>query len=92
MRTISRKGQFKRDYRREQSGVLGKKLNALLGEAVELLATDQRLPKQYEDHPLTGPWKGYRDCHVCPDLLLIYRKPDAGTLELVRLGSHAELF
>ena len=38
-----------------------------------------------------GEWKDHRDCHIKPDLLLIYRKPDARSLELVRLGSHSEL-
>ncbi|MBV9693274.1 MAG: type II toxin-antitoxin system YafQ family toxin, partial [Alphaproteobacteria bacterium] len=41
--------------------------------------------------PLGGDWKDHRDCHIKPDLVLIYRKPDAKTLELVRLGSHSEL-
>jgi mRNA interferase YafQ len=44
-----------------------------------------------QDHPLAGEWDDFRDCHVRPDLVLIYRKPDAETLELVRLGSHSEL-
>jgi mRNA interferase YafQ len=92
LRTISRKGRFKRDYRRELSGVHGKGLNQILGEALELLGNDVALPSRYEDHPLIGPWKGHRDCHIRPDLLLIYRKPDNDTLELVRLGSHSELF
>ena len=43
------------------------------------------------DHALTGDWKDYRDCHVKPDLVLIYQKPDSATLRLVRLGSHSEL-
>jgi mRNA interferase YafQ len=41
---------------------------------------------------LGGDWRGYRECHIKPDLLLIHRKPDAGTLRLARLGSHSELF
>ena len=44
------------------------------------------------DHALSGDWAGYRECHIKPDLLLIYRKPDADTLRLARLGSHSELF
>nr|WP_312842969.1 type II toxin-antitoxin system YafQ family toxin [Klebsiella pneumoniae] len=39
-----------------------------------------------------GDWAGYRECHIKPDLLLIYRKSDADTLRLARLGSHSELF
>jgi mRNA interferase YafQ len=40
---------------------------------------------------LTGEWQDHRDCHIRPDLVLIYRKPDDEVLELVRLGSHSEL-
>jgi mRNA interferase YafQ len=47
--------------------------------------------KNFRDHALTGTWSDHRDCHILPDLVLIYRKPDAETLELVRLGSHSEL-
>ncbi len=52
---------------------------------------DQPLAERYRDHPLGGEWKDHRDCHVRPDLVLIYRKPDAAVLQLVRLGSHSEL-
>ena len=56
-----------------------------------MLAADKPLPRRYSDHPLTDEWKDFRDCHIRPDLVLIYRKPDADTLQLVRLGSHSEL-
>jgi mRNA interferase YafQ len=62
-----------------------------LKEAIDLLAADKPLPQRYVDHQLVGEWKDYRDCHIRPDLILIYRKPDTDTLELVRLGSHSEL-
>ena len=91
MRAIERTSRFKRDYRREKSGVLGKKLDGLLMEAIELLASDRSLPQRYFDHSLSGDWSGFRDCHIRPDLVLIYEKPDADTLRLVRLGSHSEL-
>ena len=58
---------------------------------VSLLVADAQVPPKYRDHPLAGEWKDFRDCHVRPDLVVIYRKPDAETLELVRLGSHSEL-
>jgi mRNA interferase YafQ len=45
----------------------------------------------FRDHVLAGQLKGYRDCHIRPGLILIYRKPDEGRLELVRLGSHTDL-
>jgi mRNA interferase YafQ len=91
MREIRYTSRFKRDYRREQSGVLAKKIDKLLMEAVNLLAVDEALPHRYFDHELTGEWKDFRDCHLRPDLILIYRKPDDSTLELVRLGSHSEI-
>ena len=50
------------------------------------------MPDGIRDHALSGNWSGYRECHIKPDLLLIYRKPDASTLRLARLGSHSELF
>ena len=43
------------------------------------------------DNGLTGDWKDHRDCHIKPDLVLIYRLPDGERLQLVRLGSHSEL-
>jgi len=46
---------------------------------------------RHRDHAMTGDWKDHRDCHIKPDLVLIYQKPNADTLRLVRLGSHAEL-
>jgi mRNA interferase YafQ len=91
MRTISYTHRFKRDYRREQSGRHGRTLGAALMEIVDLLAADTPLPRRNFDHPLTGDWADHRDCHIKPDLVLIYRKPDAETLQLVRLGSHSEL-
>lgn len=83
--------RFRCDYRREQSRVLRRRLDALLMYAVNLLAADAPLPARYVDHPLDGEWIDHRDCYIRPDLVLIYRKPDADTLELVRLGSHREL-
>nr|VFK80007.1 MAG: mRNA interferase YafQ [Candidatus Kentron sp. SD] len=83
--------RFKRDYRREKSGQHGKVIDELLIETVNLLVADAPLPRKHFDHALTGDWKEYRDCHIKPDLLLIYRKPDNIHLDLVRLGSHSEL-
>lgn len=91
MRTIKYTNRFKRDYRREKSGILGKKLDELLMNVVDLLATDKPLPVRHVDHQLAGEWNDHRDCHIRPDLVLVYRLPDAATLELVRLGSHSEL-
>ena len=91
MRTISYTNRFKRDYKREQAGRHGKTLDADLMQIVNLLAADTPLPRRNFDHPLSGEWSDHRDCHIKPDLVLIYRKPDKESLELVRLGSHSEL-
>jgi mRNA interferase YafQ len=55
------------------------------------LARDVPLDPKHRDHFLTGNWKDFRDCHVRPDLILIYRKVDENVLQFVRLGSHGEL-
>jgi mRNA interferase YafQ len=91
MRTIKQSGQFKRDLKREAKGQHREALKRDFVAIVAILAADKPLDARYRDHALSGDWKGHRDCHVKPDLVLIYRKPDADTLQLVRLGSHAEL-
>jgi mRNA interferase YafQ len=63
MRAIKYTRRFKRDYRREKSGVLGKKLDALLLETVNLLAADTPLPQRYFDHALEGQWNDHCDCY-----------------------------
>jgi mRNA interferase YafQ len=92
MRRIEHTKAFRRDWKRERAGVHGRRLPALLQGVATLLADDLPLAAAAHDHPLVGDWKDHRDCHLRPDLLLIYRKPDEETLQLVRLGSHSELF
>ena len=91
MRRIEHTGQFKRDYKREAKGQHRATLDAELMPVVKALAYDQPLEPRHRDHALTGDWKDHRDCHVKPDLVLIYRKPDDVVLQLVRIGSHSEL-
>jgi mRNA interferase YafQ len=91
MRTIERTTQFKRDYKREAKGQHRATLAQDLVSIVNALAKDQPLAERHRDHALAGGWKDHRDCHIKPDLVLIYRKPDAERLQLVRLGWHAEL-
>lgn len=91
MRRIENTGQFKRDFKRESKGVHRATLASEFFAIIQALATDFPLEERHRDHALTGEWKDHRDCHVKPDLVLIYRKPDAERLQLVRLGSHSEL-
>ncbi len=90
MRTIRHGAKFSRDLKRLRSSA--DKQTLLDAYAViELLANDEPLPERFRDHPLKGDWKPSRDCHIRPDLILIYTKPP-GELYLRRLASHAELF
>ena len=91
MRAIERTSRFKRDYKRESRGRHRQYLDAVLAPAVKALASDQPPEPRHHDHALSGNWVDFRDCHVKPDLLLIYQKSGADILRLVRLGSHAQL-
>ena len=91
MRTIERTNQLKRDYKRELKGQHRATLEEDFREVLKLLVTDQPLSERYRDHALTGNWREFRDCHIKPDLVLIYQKPDDERLILARLGSHSEL-
>jgi len=92
MRTIERSGAFKRDYKREAKGQRRLGLDEALVSVLTLLVNDKPLKPYQRDHDLIGNWSGYRECHIKPDLLLIYRKSKDDTLQLVRLGSHSQLF
>lgn len=92
MRTIERSTAFKRDYKREAKGKHKATLDSDLATIVTALAEDNLLETRWRDHELMGGWNGYRECHIRPDLLLIYRKTDQNSLRLARLGSHNELF
>jgi mRNA interferase YafQ len=83
-----RSGQFRRDVKRAKKR--GKDLGKLR-ELLNLLLSGDVLPPSYKDHPLKGDSKGYRDAHIEPDWLLIYRVV-GDDLQLVRTGSHADLF
>ena len=91
MRKIEPTTQFKRDYKREKKGKYREILETIFTDILKLLANDKPLPEKHRDHALSNNWYDHRDCHIKPDLVLIYRKPDDATLQLVRLGSHSEL-
>jgi mRNA interferase YafQ len=91
MLRIERTTQFKRDYKRGTKGKHRATLEATFIEVLKALINNQPLAEKHRDHALTGDWKDHRDCHIKPDLVLIYRKPDNEVLQLVRLGSHSKL-
>ena len=82
--------QFKKDYK------LAMKRGLPIGEldnVIRMLAESDSLPEKYKDHELSGYWKGFRECHVQPNWLLIYYIYDNNLiLSLVRTGTHSDLF
>ena len=85
---IRQSTRFRRDAKRLQRQ---KKTMSRLEIAIETLAAQEPLTEQYRDHALVGNWKGFRECHIQPDWLLIYRI-EGEELRLARTGSHIELF
>lgn len=92
MRTIILSGQFKKDLKLARKRHMPE--NELF-EVIHSLAEDVELSADKHDHPLLGNYTGCRECHVRPDWLLIYRKQEDGALgllQLVRTGTHSDLF
>jgi mRNA interferase YafQ len=88
MREITLTSQFKRDHKKRSRD---KGLDALLEDIVTRLADGKSLDTRWRDHSMKGGFAGCRECHLKPDLLLIYVQTD-DELRLVRLGSHSKLF
>lgn len=81
-------GQFKRDYKK----CVKRGLNMeLLKMVVTVLAIPDKLPEKNKEHDLKGDYAGFRECHILPDWLLIYRY-NGEFLELARTGTHSDLF
>ena len=65
----------------------------LLEFVVDTISKNGSLPEKYKDHQLTGNWVGYRECHISPDWLLIYKiDNNILVLTLTRTGTHSDLF
>ena len=88
MKKLSQTTQFAKDLKRMRKR--GKDL-AKLKTVVAALARSELLDPRHRDHPLIGPWKNARDCHVEPDWVLIYTT-DKHSLRLERTGTHSDLF
>ena len=64
-----------------------------LAEVLEILEVSGKLPRKYKSHILSGNFSGYHECHIKPDLLLIWRQNDRSKIiELARTGTHSDLF
>ena len=89
MKRLFASGQFKKDYKRYRNNP---KKKALLKVVLDLLANERPIPKEYLPHMLKGQYKGCMECHIDDDFLLIWFDEKRNIIELVRLGTHSELF
>ena len=89
MKTIRRTTQYKKDFKRYKHQ--SDKLESLL-KVIRMLENDVELPEEFQKHPLKGKYKGCLECHIEGDFLLIWVDEENNIIELVRLGSHSELF
>lgn len=81
--------QFKKDYKRSMKRNLD---ISLLDKIIRKLANSEALAVSNKDHALTGNWSGFRECHIQPDWLLIYKiEDDVLVLTLTRTGTHSDL-
>jgi mRNA interferase YafQ len=88
MKALRLASAFSRDLKRVERRGYNR---ALLEAVVDALRRDEALPAARRDHPLKGEWKGWRESHIQPDWLLIYKASDTEVL-LARTGTHADLF
>ena len=89
MRKLKQTSQFKNDLKRIQNNP--KKI-ASLQLVLERLQATGEVPQEYNPHSLIGGYKGYMECHVENDLLLIWFDESKELIKLIRLGTHSELF
>lgn len=88
--TVKPTSQFKKDYKLAMKRGLD---ISLLEDIIAKLALGESLPEKNRDHALSGNWNGYRECHILPDWLLIYKLGDnILILTLARTGTHSNLF
>lgn len=88
--TVKPTSQFKKDYKLAMKRGLDV---SLLEDIIAKLALGESLPEKNRDHALSGNWNGYRECHILPDWLLIYKLEDnVLILTLARTGTHSNLF
>lgn len=89
MKILKPTTQYKKDYKRIQNNPAKKQK---LLEVLRLLANEETIPENYRPHMLTGNYAGHMECHIEGDFLLIWFDPKSDQIDLVRLGSHSELF
>lgn len=90
MLKIQYQAKFKKDYKK----IIKRGYNQEdFKTVINILVSGNPLPEKYKDHSLSGNYVGFRECHINPDWLLIYKiENDILTLTLVRTGTHSDLF
>ena len=89
MKKLKASSQYKKDYKRFRNNPKKiEKLNCILKK----LSNEEPIPEEYLPHILSGNYNGYMECHIETDFLLIWFDPETDQIDLVRLGSHSELF
>lgn len=89
MKALQPTTKYRKDLKRFAKNP--KKLDALR-DVLEMLKNEQPIPAEYKPHMLHGDYKGCMECHIQGDYLLVWFDPDTDIIELVRLGTHSELF
>lgn len=89
MKELKKTGQFKKDYKRIRRNPV--KVHKLM-DILKKLQNEEPIPDENYPHKLTGNYNGYMECHIEGDYLLIWFDPEEDYIDLVRLGSHSELF
>jgi len=92
VRELKFTARFEVDYKRVNRNPEHRNIDFQLAQVIDLLLLDKSLPIKFLDHPLKGRYIGTRECHLKPDLLLIYSKTELNELVLIRIGSHSQLF
>ncbi|MBI5414080.1 type II toxin-antitoxin system YafQ family toxin [Candidatus Peregrinibacteria bacterium] len=81
---------FKKQFKKYQ---YHQKLELKITEALTLIQRGEPLPRKYKEHPLQGERRKLLECHICPDLLLVYfRDEQERNIYMVSIGSHNEIF
>ena len=93
MYLVKRTKEFEKAYKKIKHSGLEKKIRPQLEFVVDNLSSGKVLDKKYQDHQLKGEFKDYRECHIKPDILLMYEiKNKELILILINIGSHSQLF
>lgn len=88
MKTINQTTSFKRDFKKYYKDL---KIKNILNDVLSKLINNVKLDNKYKNHPMKGNYNGYFDCHILPDLILIY-EIKINEISLIRIGSHSDLF